>query len=199
MSDCEGSLAVAGLEYHNKSMRRLALLLALFSPGWACGFQAPKIWAMLWETPAARFDRTFLSLMQNHYEQTKSMGERFLSQISDPKLKNWTQILINDHKTVLKEIQAELSSLGGTDAKAVEVMKSEMALDWKGLQTGAQEGKANETYPGWMVTNGFSAIGMAQQALERTKNPKVRELAKQIVAAESNRVEQLQIYLMGGR
>ncbi|HEU4740809.1 MAG TPA: DUF305 domain-containing protein [Meiothermus sp.] len=180
-------------------MRLPVLLLALLGPALACGFQAPKIWAMLWETPAPNFDRAFLSLMQNHYEETKNMGERFLGQISDPQLKSWTQTFVNDRKAVLKEIQAELSSLGGTDPKAVGVMKDEMASDWKGLQTGTRQGKASETYTGLMVTNGFSAIGMAQQALERSKNPKVLGLAKRIVAAESDRVEKLQIYLMGGR
>lgn len=151
---------------------------------------------MLWETPAPNFDRAFLSLMQNHYQETKSMGERFLSQIRDPKLKTWTQTLVNDRRAALQEIQAELSPLGGTDPKALRVMQEEMAADWKGLQTGSQQGKATEAYTGLMVTNGFSAIGMAQQALERSKNPKVLGLARRIVAAESDRVEKLQIWML---
>jgi len=167
-------------------MRFLVLPLAL-----ACGFQAPRIWATLWQTPAPNFDRAFLSLMQEHYEQTQNMAERSLRQIGDPQLKNWTQILIKDHQAVLREIQTELSLLGGTDVRAADVMKGEMASDWRG--------KLSQTYPGLMITNGFSAIGMAQQALERSKNPQVLGLARRIVAAESDRVEQLQIHLMGGR
>ena len=151
---------------------------------------------MLWETPTPNFDRAFLSLMQNHYEETKRMGERFVGQIRDPKLKTWTQTLVDDRKAALQEIGAELSSLGGADAKALGVRKEEMAADWKGLQTRSQPSKALEAYPGLMVTNGFSAIGMAQQALERSKNPQVLGLARRIVAAESDRVEQLQIWML---
>lgn len=136
--------------------------------------QAPRIWAALRPTPAPNLDRAFSSRMQEHHEQTQSS----LRQIGDPQLKSWTQILIKDHRA---EIQTEPSLLGGTDLRAADVD----GFRWEG-----------QTQPNTPWTDGQQRLS---RHWEGSAGPRALPKPPGARAPESDRVEQWQIHLMGGR
>ena len=175
-------------------MRLLASLVVMLGLSLGCGFTSPVIWNLLTSNKGPAFDQIFLSMMVAHYEGLLEIAISFLPQVRDPGLQSLLQQNIAADKARINGFRNQSRIM---HLEALKVMQGEMSKDIAVLKANLEVGKEPiSTFASLIMANSASATGMANLAKDRSLNAQVLKLARELVQAEQDRTEQIQVWLI---
>lgn len=139
------------------------------------------------------FDRAFISMMIPHHQEAVNMAKAVLPKSKDAQVKKWANDIILAQQKEIKEMQALLKTLGGNDSKMAKMMMSGMQ-GMTDMVKGAKD--ADTAFVKGMLPHHASAIHMANMALEKSENPTVLNLARDIVVAQAGEMHAFKMWLL---
>ena len=139
------------------------------------------------------FDRAFLSMMVPHHQMAVDMSKAVLPRSKDVTVKTWANAVIKDQNREINQMNTLLKSYGGSNAAMANMMKSSMS----GMAEMVTKAKNPDVaYVQGMLPHHASAIEMANMALEKTSDPRVLKLARDIVRAQAQEMYDFRTWLM---
>ena len=139
------------------------------------------------------FDRAFLSMMVPHHQMAVDMSKAVLPRSKDVTVKTWANAVIKDQNREIDQMNTLLKSYGGSNAAMANMMKSGMS----GMADMVTKAKNPDVaYVQGMLPHHASAIEMANMALEKTSDPRVLKLARDIVRAQAQEMYDFRTWLM---
>lgn len=139
------------------------------------------------------FDRAFLSMMVPHHQMAVDMSKAVLPRSKDVTVKTWANAVIKDQNREINQMNTLLKSYGGSNAAMANMMKSSMS----GMAEMVTKAKNPDVaYVQGMLPHHASAIDMANMALEKTSDPRVLKLARDIVRAQAQEMYDFRTWLM---
>lgn len=139
------------------------------------------------------FDRAFLSMMVPHHQMAVDMSKAVLPRSKDVTVKTWANAVIEDQNREINQMNTLLKSYGGSNAAMANMMKSSMS----GMAEMVTKAKNPDVaYVQGMLPHHASAIEMANMALEKTSDPRVLKLARDIVRAQAQEMYDFRTWLM---
>ncbi|MFD2609380.1 DUF305 domain-containing protein [Deinococcus taklimakanensis] len=139
------------------------------------------------------FDRAFLSMMVPHHQMAVDMSKAVLPKSKDATVKTWANAVIKDQNREINQMNTLLKSYGGSNTAMANMMKSGMS----GMADMVTKAKNPDVaYVQGMLPHHASAIEMANMALEKTSDPRVLKLARDIVRAQAQEMYDFRTWLM---
>jgi uncharacterized protein (DUF305 family) len=137
-------------------------------------------------------DQAFLSMMLAHHQGAVQMAEAVLPKAKDAVVKQWAQNIIKDQNTEIKQMQSWLKAMGGINTKSQAGMMSEMKDMMKMMQ---KDKDLQKSFVVHMVPHHASAIDMANQALQYSKDERVIKLSRDIITAQASEIYEFRKWL----
>ncbi len=139
-------------------------------------------------------DRSFLSAMIAHHQDGVRMSQDALPKLKDGRVKAWAKEVIEDQRKEIEEMGEMLKPMGGSDAKAATAMRHMDMLP-------AHAASADQAFVAGMLEHHKGALNMAAEALVLSKDPKVIELAVNIIEAQAKEMRDYKEWLLkaGGK
>lgn len=139
------------------------------------------------------FDRAFLSMMVPHHQMAVDMSKAVLPRSKDVTVKTWANAVIKDQNREINQMNTLLKSYGGSNTAMANMMKSSMS----GMADMVTKAKNPDVaFVQGMLPHHASAIDMANMALEKTSDPRVLKLARDIVRAQAQEMYDFRTWLM---
>lgn len=161
----------------------LSALVAIVNPALAAG-PAP-------DTATAKFEVRFMEGMMEHHMMAVKMAEMCLEQAVHPELASMCEDIIVTQEAEMKQMHEWLMEWYGIEHEMPEMkmtgeMKHLMSLEGTDFE---------ETFLKTMIRHHWGAIVEARQAVERSYHPELREMGEDIIAAQSQEIEQMRTWL----
>lgn len=137
-------------------------------------------------------DQAFLSMMIAHHQGAVQMAEAVLPKAKDAVVKKWAQSIIKDQNTEIKQMQSWLKAMGGIHTKSQAGMMSEMKDMMKMMQ---KDKDLQKSFVMHMIPHHASAIDMANQALQYSKDERVIKLSRDIISAQASEIYEFRQWL----
>ncbi|ULH17836.1 DUF305 domain-containing protein (plasmid) [Deinococcus sp. KNUC1210] len=139
------------------------------------------------------FDRAFLSMMIPHHQAAVDMSRAVLPLSKDAQVKTWAKAIITAQLREIGQMNTLLSTYGGTDMKMANIMKSSL----RGMGEMVKMSKNPDVaFVQGMLPHHSSAVDMAKLALEKTNNPQLLRLARDIVTAQAGEMYAFRTWLL---
>jgi uncharacterized protein (DUF305 family) len=137
-------------------------------------------------------DERFIDAMVPHHQGAVEMAEVALQNAEHEEIKQLSRTIISTQRAEIEELKAIKQQEFGTSKVPMEMSVQEMQMmgmtDPDAL---ANRDPFDRAFIDAMIPHHQSAIEMAQVALEESENPKIKELAKNIVSAQQREIEQM--------
>ncbi len=130
-------------------------------------------------------DRAFVNDMTPHHESAVSMAQIALTRAQHPEVKQLATSIVADQKKEIGEMADLKSTIGAGDAKSTLGESRQamgMNMDNASLRTARPFDRA---FIDMMTPHHTGAIAMARIELAKGKDPKVKDLATRIIAAQA--------------
>ena len=138
------------------------------------------------------FDRAFLSMMIPHHQAALDMAKAVLPVSKDAQVKTWASAIIKSQQAEITTMTALLKPLGGPDPKMAAMMDP-----MKGMGQMVKSAKNPDlAFVQGMLPHHSSAIDMAKVALQRSSDPKVLSIARDIVLAQAKEMYDFRAWLL---
>jgi uncharacterized protein (DUF305 family) len=137
-------------------------------------------------------DERFIDMMVPHHLMAIQMAQLAQKQGQHAQIKQLAARIISTQSKEITELQALKQQLYGS-AQTPTMMNS-MQMDNMGMQTPdqlAQQHPFDQAFLDSMIAHHASAIQMASVALQRSSNPDIKRIAREIVNAQSAEVGQM--------
>ncbi|GAA5513031.1 hypothetical protein Dcar01_01756 [Deinococcus carri] len=129
------------------------------------------------------FDRAYLSMMVAHHQGAVDMARAVQGRVKDPQVKAWVADVIREQTREIGEMNTWLKALGGADRQ----MQSAMAGDMRGMLTPLKTAQnPDRAFVQGMLPHHASALGMAGLALQKSSDPRVLKLSRDIIRAQAD-------------
>ncbi|MGY2894392.1 DUF305 domain-containing protein [Deinococcus sp. UYEF24] len=139
------------------------------------------------------FDRAFLSMMIPHHQAALTMSKADLAHNRDPQVRTWANGIISSQQAEIVAMQALLKPLGGPDTAMTSMVQQSMG----GMAARIVRSRNPDVvFVEGMLPHHSSAIDMAKVALERSQNPAVLKLAREIVVAQAGEMYAFRTWLL---
>ncbi|GGK99068.1 DUF305 domain-containing protein [Deinococcus radiotolerans] len=158
-------------------------------PGMTAAPAAPNLKAL----SGRAFDRAYLSLMVAHHQGALDMARAAQPRLKDARVKAWAAAVIKDQSREITQMTAWLGALGGVDASARGHMQGVMAGMIAPLRSAAN---ADRAFVQGMLPHHQSALEMAGVALQRSSDPRVLQLSRDIVRAQAAEMYAYRLWLL---
>jgi uncharacterized protein (DUF305 family) len=137
-------------------------------------------------------DKAFIDAMVPHHQGAVEMAEVALQNAEHEQIKQLSQNIISTQRAEIEELKAIKKEEFGTSEVPMELSAQDMQMmgmtDPEALAT---RDPFDRAFIDAMIPHHQSAIHMAQVALEESENPKIKELAGNIVSAQQREIEQM--------
>jgi uncharacterized protein (DUF305 family) len=137
-------------------------------------------------------DKAFIDAMVPHHQGAIEMAEVALQNAEHERIKQLSRNIISTQRVEIEELKAIKQQEFGTSEVPMEMSAQEMQMmgmtDPEAL---ANKEPFDKAFIDAMIPHHQSAIDMAQVALEDSENPKIKELAENIVSAQQREIEQM--------
>jgi uncharacterized protein (DUF305 family) len=137
-------------------------------------------------------DKAFIVAMVPHHQGAIEMAEVALQNAKHEEIKQLSRNIISSQQAEIEELKAIKQQEFGTSEVPMEMSAQEMQMmgmtDPEAL---ADRDPFDKAFIDAMVPHHESAIEMAQVALEESENPKIKELAGNIVSAQQREIDQM--------
>jgi uncharacterized protein (DUF305 family) len=138
-------------------------------------------------------DRRFIDAMVPHHQGAMAMAEVALKNAEHEEIKELSRNIISSQQAEIEELKAIKKEEFGTSNVPMEMSQEQMRgigmmMDPQQL---ANREPSDKAFIDAMIPHHQSAIEMAQVALENSDNPKIKELAQNIISAQKREIEQM--------
>ena len=138
-------------------------------------------------------DRRFIDAMVPHHQGAMAMAEVALKNAEHEEIKELSRNIISSQQAEIEELKAIKKEEFGTSNVPMEMSQEQMR--GMGMMMDPQQLANREPFDkafiDAMIPHHQSAIEMAQVALENSDNPKIKELAQNIISAQKREIEQM--------
>jgi uncharacterized protein (DUF305 family) len=138
-------------------------------------------------------DKAFIDAMVPHHQGAIEMAEVALKNAEHEEIKELSHNIISSQQAEIEELKAIKKEEFGTSNVPMEMSPQQMRS--MGMMMDPQELANKEPFAkafiDAMIPHHQSAIEMSQVALEKSKNPKIKELAENIISAQKREIEQM--------
>ena len=149
---------------------------------------SPVFAQMAHDQNAAYADRTFLSAMIGHHQDAVTMSENALKNAKDPRVQALAKAVLVDQKKEIAGMEAMLKTMGGIDEKASATGKMDMSHP--------KSSDPDTAFVAGMLEHHKAALVMAGDALVHSRNPKVLDLAKDIIVKQAEEMRAYKSWLV---
>jgi uncharacterized protein (DUF305 family) len=138
-------------------------------------------------------DRAFIDAMVPHHQGAIAMAEVALKNAEHEEIKELSRNIVSTQQSEIEELKSIKQEEFGTSNVPMEMSQEQMRgmgmmMDPQQL---ANQKPFDEAFIDAMIPHHRSAIEMAQVALENSDNPKIKELAQNIISAQQREIEQM--------
>jgi len=138
-------------------------------------------------------DERFIDAMVPHHQGAIAMAKVALKQAEHEEIKELSHNIISSQRAEIEELKSIKKEEFGTSQVPMEMSQEQMRgmgmmMDPQQL---ANQKPFDEAFIDAMIPHHRSAIEMAQVALESSDNPKIKELAQNIISAQQREIEQM--------
>jgi uncharacterized protein (DUF305 family) len=138
-------------------------------------------------------DERFIDAMVPHHQGAIEMAKVALKHAEHEEIKELSHNIISSQRAEIEELKSIKKEEFGTSQVPMEMSQEQMRgmgmmMDPQQL---ANQKPFDEAFIDAMVPHHRSAIEMAQVALENSDNPKIKELAQNIISAQQREIEQM--------
>ena len=143
-------------------------------------------------------DKAFLDAMVPHHQGAIAMAEVALKNAEHEEIVQLSRNIISSQQAEIEELKSIKQEEFGTSNVPMEMSQEQM----RGMgmmmnpQQLANQKPFDEAFMDAMIPHHQSAIEMAQVALEKSDNPKIKELAENIISAQQREIEQMREWRM---
>ena len=138
-------------------------------------------------------DERFIDAMVPHHQGAIAMAEVALKNAEHEEIIELSRNIISSQQAEIEELKSIKKEEFGTSQVPMEMSQEQMRS--MGMMMDPQELANREPFDkafiDAMIPHHQSAIEMAQVALEKSKNPNIKELAEDIVSAQQQEIEQM--------
>jgi uncharacterized protein (DUF305 family) len=138
-------------------------------------------------------DRRFIDAMVPHHQGATAMAEVALKNAEHEEIKELSRNIISSQQAEIEELKAIKKEEFGTSNVPMEMSQEQMR--GMGMMMDPQQLAKRELFDkafmDAMIPHHQSAVEMAQVALENSDNPKMKELAQNIISAQKREIEQM--------
>src|SRR5919112_640151 len=138
-------------------------------------------------------DEAFIDAMVPHHQGAIAMAEVALKNAEHEEIIQLSRNIISSQQAEIEELKSIKQEEFGTSNVPMEMSPEQMRgmgmmMDPQQL---ANQKPFDEAFIDAMIPHHRSAIEMAQVALENSDNPKIKELAQNIISAQQREIEQM--------
>ena len=138
-------------------------------------------------------DKAFIDAMVPHHQGAIAMAEVALKNAEHEEIIQLSRNIISSQQAEIEELKSIKQEEFGTSNVPMEMSPEQMRgmgmmMDPQQL---ANQKPFDEAFIDAMIPHHQSAIEMAQVALEKSDNPKIKELAQNIISAQQREIEQM--------
>src|SRR5918998_731762 len=138
-------------------------------------------------------DEAFIDAMVPHHQGAIAMAEVALKNAEHEEIKELSSNIISSQQAEIEELKFIKKEEFGTSNVPMEMSQEQMRgmgmmMDSQQL---ANQKPFDEAFIDTMIPHHQSAIEMAQVALENSDNPKIKDLAQNIISAQQREIEQM--------
>ncbi|HKH36327.1 MAG TPA: DUF305 domain-containing protein [Rubrobacter sp.] len=143
-------------------------------------------------------DKAFIDAMVPHHQGAIAMAEVALKNAEHEEIVQLSRNIISSQQAEIEELKSIKQEEFGTSNVPMEMSQEQM----RGMgmmmnpQQLANQKPFDEAFLDAMIPHHQSAIEMAQVALEKSDNPKIKELAENIISAQQREIEQMREWRM---
>ena len=149
-------------------------------------------WQMVMEN-GKYSDKAFIDAMVPHHQGAIAMAEVALKNAEHEEIIQLSRNIISSQQAEIEELKSIKQEEFGTSNVPMEMSPEQMRgmgmmMDPQQL---ANQKPFDEAFIDAMIPHHQSAIEMAQVALENSDNPKIKDLAQNIISAQQREIEQM--------
>jgi uncharacterized protein (DUF305 family) len=141
-------------------------------------------------------DRRFIDAMVPHHRGAVEMAEVALENAEHEEIRQLAEDIVSTQKAEIEELKGIKQEEFGTSRVPMDMDPGQM--EGMGMEENprslADEEPFDEAFIGAMIPHHRSAIQMANVALDRSDNPRIEELAGEIVEAQEREISQMQTW-----
>jgi uncharacterized protein (DUF305 family) len=138
-------------------------------------------------------DKAFIDAMVPHHQGAIAMAEVALKNAEHEQIKELSRNIISSQQAEIEELKAIKEEEFGTSNVPMEMSQEQMRS--MGMMMNPQELANKEPFDrafiDAMIPHHQSAIEMSQVALDKSDNPKIKELAENIISAQQQEIEEM--------
>jgi uncharacterized protein (DUF305 family) len=138
-------------------------------------------------------DKAFIDAMVPHHQGAIEMARVALKNAEHAEIKELSRNIISSQQAEIEELKAIKEEEIGTSNVPMEMSPEQMRS--MGMMMDPQELANREPFDkaliDAMIPHHQSAIEMAEVAYEKSKNPRIKELAENIMSAQKREIEQM--------
>jgi len=143
--------------------------------------------------PKGAFDREYLTEMIGHHTMAVEMGEMAIDKATHPELKQAAETIIKTQTAEIKQMRAWLRKWYEHHVSAEHGHEDMAAMDELEAATGAE---FEIRFLALMSVHHTQAVERSEVALDRSRHPQVRKLAKAIIKAQNREIKQFRNWLV---
>ncbi len=136
-------------------------------------------------------DRVFLSMMLPHHSAAVAMCNEILKTTQDPQIKVWAEEMGKTQRSEIVAMLPWLEALGRKD----EASWNKMSETMKAMRAVPLSDNADADFTLNMIKHHGLAVDMATIAEAKSTDPKIKELAKNIVDAQTKEISEMRKWL----
>ena len=138
-------------------------------------------------------DKAFINAMVPHHQGAIEMARVALENAEHEEIQEVSRNIVSTQQSEIEELKSIKQEEFGTSNVPMEMSMEQMRgmgmmMDPQSL---ADENPFDEAFIDAMIPHHQSAIGMAGVANEKSKNPRLKELAQNIMSAQKREIEQM--------
>jgi uncharacterized protein (DUF305 family) len=138
-------------------------------------------------------DKAFIDAMVPHHQGAIAMAEVALKNAEHEEIKELSRNIISSQQAEIEELKSIKEEEFGTSNVPMEMSQEQMRS--MGMMMNPQELANKEPFDkafiDAMIPHHQSAIEMSQVALDKSDNPKIKELAENIISAQQQEIEEM--------
>ena len=137
-------------------------------------------------------DKAFINAMVPHHQGAIEMARVALENAEHEEIQEVSRNIVSTQQSEIEELKSIKQEEFGTSNVPMEMSMEQMR--GRGMmdpQSLADENPFDEAFIDAMIPHHQSAIGMAGVANEKSKNPRIKELAQNITSAQKREIEQM--------
>jgi uncharacterized protein (DUF305 family) len=138
-------------------------------------------------------DKAFIDAMVPHHQGAIAMAEVALDNAEHEEIKELSRNIISSQQAEIEELKAIKKEEFGTSNVPMEMSQEQMRgmVMMMDPQQLANREPFDKAFIDAMIPHHQSAIEMSRVALENSDNPRIKELAENIISAQQEEIEQM--------